>query len=57
MAGGRIGLNELELSEVIEGKPIPAYKFIPWIFDYLGYELEKKRPPPPEPKDPNEEPI
>lgn len=48
--GGRIGLSEQELLEVVEGKPMPAWKFIPWIFDYLGYPLEKKKPPPPEEK-------
>ena len=48
--GGRIGLSEQELQEVIEGKAIPAWKYIPWIFDFLGYPLEKKKPPPPEEK-------
>jgi hypothetical protein len=33
MPGGRIGLSEDELKEVVEGKAIPAWKFIPWIFD------------------------
>lgn len=50
MAGGRIGLSEAELSEVIEGKTFPTWKFIPWILNYLGCPLEKKRPPPPEEK-------
>ena len=49
--GGRIAMNETELQEIIDGKPMPTWKFIPWIFEYLGYELEKKRPPPPEEKD------
>lgn len=53
-SGGRIGLSEQELAELIEGKSFPAWKFIPWIFNYLDYELEKRRPPPPEPKDPDE---
>lgn len=48
LPGGRIGLSETELQEIAEGKPFSAWKFIPWIFDYLGFELEKKRPPPPE---------
>jgi YHS domain-containing protein len=46
LPGGRIGLSEHELTEVIEGKVFPATKFIPWILHYLGYPLMKKRPPP-----------
>jgi len=46
LPGGRIGLSEHELAEVIEGKVFPASKFIPWILHYLGYPLMKKRPPP-----------
>lgn len=37
MIGGRIGLSEPELQEIVEGKPFPAWKFIPWILHYLGY--------------------
>lgn len=47
-SGGRIGLSEQELQDVVEGKTFPAWKYIPWILEFLGYELEKKRPPPPE---------
>jgi hypothetical protein len=50
MQGGRIGLSEQELQDVIEGKSIPAWKYIPWILDFLGYPLEKRKPPPPEEK-------
>lgn len=50
LPGGRIGLSEVELNEIIEGKPVPASKFIPWILDFLGHPLEKKKPPPPEEK-------
>lgn len=50
MAGGRIGLSEVELNEIVEGKQFPAWKFIPWILNYLGCPLEKRRPPPPEEK-------
>ena len=50
MHGGRIGLSEPELQEIVEGKPFPAWKFIPWILHYLGYHLEKKKPPPLEEK-------
>ena len=50
MIGGRIGLSEQELSDIQEGKSMPAWKFIPWILDFLGYPLMKKKPPPPEEK-------
>jgi len=46
LPGGKIGLSEHELAEVIEGKPFAASKYIPWILNYLGYPLMKKRPPP-----------
>ena len=46
LPGGKIGLSEHELTEVIEGKMFPASKFIPWILNHLGYPLMKKRPPP-----------
>jgi len=46
LPGGRIGLSEHELNDIIEGKPCSASKFIPWILHYLGYPLMKKRPPP-----------
>jgi adenylate kinase family enzyme/YHS domain-containing protein len=46
LPGGKISLSEHELTEVIEGKMFPASKFIPWILNYLGYPLMKKRPPP-----------
>ena len=48
--GGRIGMSEQELQDTIEGKPLPAWKYVPWILDYLGYPLEKRKPPPPEEK-------
>jgi hypothetical protein len=51
LVGYRIGMSESELQEVIEGKAFPAWKFIPWILDFLGHELEKRRPPPPEIKE------
>ena len=47
--GGRIGMSEQELVDVMDGKVFPTWKYIPWIFDYLGFELEKKRPPPVDP--------
>lgn len=51
LPGGKIGLSEPELNEVIEGKPFAASRFIPWILNYLGYPLEKRRPPPVEVKE------
>jgi hypothetical protein len=48
--GGRIGLSEQELSDIIEGKSFPAWKYLPWVLDHLGYPLEKRKPPPPEEK-------
>lgn len=56
--GGRIGLSEVELNEIIEGKPFQASKFVPWILNYLGHKLDKKKPPPPEEKPEGEpEPV
>lgn len=26
---------------------MPSWKFIPWILDYLGFDLMKKKPAPP----------
>ena len=55
--GGRIGLSETELADIVDGKPFPAWKFIPWILDFLGHPLMKKRPPPPEEKPEGEEEV
>ena len=52
--GGRIGMNEQELAQINEGKPFPAWKFIPWLLDEMGYPLCKRKPPPVEDK-PEEE--
>ena len=41
--GGRIGLKEDELGNINDGKPIDAAKFVPWILDYLGHPLMKKK--------------
>lgn len=53
--GGRIGLSEQELQDIIEGKPFAAWKFIPWLLDELGHSLMKRPPPPPEEKAEGEE--
>jgi len=42
-----IGLSQHEIDEIKSGKPFPAWKFIPWILDHLGYPLMKRPPPPP----------
>ena len=45
----QIGLSQAEIDEIRLGKPFPSWKFIPWVFDELGFELAE-RPPPPEPE-------
>jgi hypothetical protein len=42
-----IGLKHEEIDEIKMGKPMPSWKFIPWILDYLGFDLMKKKPAPP----------
>ena len=44
-----ICLSEAELNEIKEGKPMPSWKFLPWIMEYLGVPMRVKDPPPPEP--------
>lgn len=44
----KIGLSQAEIDEIKTGKPFPAWKFIPWVLDHLGYPLAEK-PDPPEP--------
>jgi transcriptional regulator with XRE-family HTH domain len=41
-------LSENELADIKEGKPIPSWKFLPWIMEFLGIPLRVKDPPPPE---------
>jgi adenylate/nucleoside-diphosphate kinase len=43
----KIGLSQSEIDEIKTGKPFPAWKFIPWILDHLGYPLAEKPDPPP----------
>ena len=45
-----ICMSEEELNDIKEGKPIPSWKFIPWIFEFLGVPLTVKEKPPPEPE-------
>lgn len=42
-----ICLSEKELNEIKEGKPMPSWKFLPWIMEFLGIPLRVKDPPPP----------
>lgn len=44
--GGKIGMSEQELQQINDGKAFPAWKFIPWLLDELGHELDKRKPPP-----------
>ena len=44
-----ICLSEKELTEIKEGKPMPSWKFLPWIMEFLEIPLRVKDPPPPEP--------
>ena len=34
-----VGLSAEELAEIKEGKPFAAWKFLPWILEYLGVPL------------------
>jgi hypothetical protein len=34
-----IGLSAEELAEIKEGKPFAAWKFLPWVLEYLGVPL------------------
>jgi hypothetical protein len=47
-----VGLSQSEIDDIKLGKPFPSWKFIPWILDELGLKL-MKRPPPPEPEEPD----
>lgn len=49
----KIGLSQAEIDEIKTGKPFPAWKFIPWVLDHLGYPLAEK----PEPEAPAEEAV
>lgn len=43
-----ICMSESELNDIKEGKPIPSWKFLPWIMEFLGIPMRIKDPPPPE---------
>lgn len=37
-----VGISQEELDKIKEGHSIPAWKFLPWILDYLGIPLKRK---------------
>lgn len=43
-----VSMSENELTEIKEGKPVPSWKFLPWIMEFLEIPLRVKDPPPPE---------
>jgi len=45
-------LSQNELDAIKDGKPFPAWKFIPWILEFLGIPL-MQRPAPATPEEPN----
>lgn len=44
----KICMSEQELNEIKEGKMFPAWKFLPWVMEYLDVPLQEKPPTPPE---------
>jgi adenylate/nucleoside-diphosphate kinase len=44
--GYGLGLSEEEWNTILEGKPYDAFNFLPWVYEYLGFATEKRRPPP-----------
>lgn len=43
-------LSQNELDAIKDGKSFPAWKFIPWILEFLDVPLMQKPPSPPEPE-------
>merc|ERR1711957_327435 len=41
-----IGLSEEEWKSIVDGNPYDAANFLPWLYEFLGHETEKYRPPP-----------
>lgn len=48
-----ICMSDQELAEIKEGKMLAAWKFLPWVLEYLGVPLMQR---PPRPVVPVEEP-
>jgi hypothetical protein len=42
-----ISLSQEELDLIKEGKKFEAWKFIPWVLDYMKIPLVQRPPPPP----------
>jgi len=40
-----LGLSEEEWNQILEGKPFDAFNFLPWFYEFMGHETEKRRPP------------
>ena len=45
-----LGLSEEDWNLVCEGKPIDSFNLLPWFYEHLNLECEKRRPPPPPPE-------
>jgi YHS domain-containing protein len=41
-----LGLSENEWNLAKEGKPLDPITLLPWFYEHMGYECEKRRPPP-----------
>jgi hypothetical protein len=50
-----ICLSKEELQEIKDGKAMPAWKFIPWVLEFLGVPLMQRPHNPEEIKEPNVE--
>jgi YHS domain-containing protein len=48
-----IGMSQEELDKVKEGHSMPAWKFLPWILEFLGVPMKRR---PIVPKEPEKEP-
>lgn len=48
-----ISMSQEEINEIKDGKVMPAWKFIPWIFEFLGIELMEKPVQPEDDQEPN----
>jgi adenylate kinase family enzyme len=42
----KLGLSEEEWNVIREGTPFDAFNYMPWFYEFMGHETEKRRPPP-----------